>query len=117
MATAVALSFPSFQEQNIRDNLCSHLGGYEKLNLLGCDAVCFGRNLLTFRRNILPPSSGSKSSRVTSRERVKNVAIEMFTVITVESITYWDITPYNLLYVYGRFGDNFWLTFQGRKVL
>jgi hypothetical protein len=35
----------------------------ECTNLLGCDAVWSGRNLQTFRRNLLAPSSGSKTKR------------------------------------------------------
>jgi hypothetical protein len=38
----------------------SHCGDYEEHGLVGYNAVSFGEGL-TFRRNISPPSSGSKS--------------------------------------------------------
>jgi hypothetical protein len=36
-------------------------GKYEAYYLLPCDAVWFGRWVLTFRRTLLPPTSGSKN--------------------------------------------------------
>jgi hypothetical protein len=40
----------------------SHSGAYEKYHLMGRNTVQFGRRSPTFLRNILPPSSGLKST-------------------------------------------------------
>jgi hypothetical protein len=48
---------------------CSNNFLYEEYCLLGYDAVWQGRNLPSFRRNVLPPSSGSKSR--TSKQQAR----------------------------------------------
>jgi hypothetical protein len=45
-------------------SICCRLGGEQHHGcgcLYGCDAEYWGRNLLTFRKNALPSSQGSKS--------------------------------------------------------
>jgi hypothetical protein len=44
----------------VNRKISSHGDNYEEHGLLGCNAVKFGENP-TFRRNILPPTSGSKN--------------------------------------------------------
>jgi hypothetical protein len=53
------------------------VGGYY---LLGCNAAHFGRCPQRFRKNVLPPTSGSKRKQ-TSKKQAVNRAL-FFTVIT-----------------------------------
>jgi hypothetical protein len=46
----------------------------EKLYLQECDALWSGRTLLTYQRNLLPPSSGFKNKLIKQIERIKHQA-------------------------------------------
>jgi hypothetical protein len=44
-----------------REGMCdARLGEYLDYGLQGCDTVKYARQVPTFQRNLLPPSSGSK---------------------------------------------------------
>jgi hypothetical protein len=54
------LTYPDMYEENRLGG--SVVGEYEDCRLLGCDALCFGTRVRTYRENLLAPFSGWKAT-------------------------------------------------------
>jgi hypothetical protein len=76
---------------------------------------------LTFRSNLLPPFSESKSSPKPSKRLARNTTItlyvgfEVFTVVVMKSISFWDITPCSPFRGQRLFGGTYRLHLQGGR--
>jgi hypothetical protein len=65
-----------------------NLESFEEYDFLGCNAVYF-TECLTFRRNIVPPSSGSKSKRSKKpTEAGVKVGLAYFLILKMEAICF-----------------------------
>ena len=68
---------------NYSDTLCSHNGG-EEVCFMVFDVVWFGRYLLTYRRNVLSPSSG----RIRNSILKEQVTFSSEILITIHQTTW-----------------------------
>jgi hypothetical protein len=65
-------------------------GDYEKYCFLGCDAMYSGRSVPMFRRNVMPPASGSKSliSKKTARSKQDAVCLVSAPTFKMEAVNF-----------------------------